>query len=156
MHAIAHGGVYGHRKRVCTESWLWEKNPLPHRGIEPASAACRSDALPTESDLTFTGNFIKIKIKLTGLLAIWLLHLSVTTVICVCVYHSLCLTTVTATWLAAVNILWWQRRDVGPCNDVPFTLVCYVGYMRLSHSLRWTNIFKVAVGDSSTLAGNCT
>ena len=21
----------GHRKRVCTESWLWEKNPLPHR-----------------------------------------------------------------------------------------------------------------------------
>ena len=25
-----------------------EKNPLPHRGIEPASAACRSDALPTE------------------------------------------------------------------------------------------------------------
>ena len=32
MHVIAHG-VYGHRKRVCTESWLWEKNPLPHRGI---------------------------------------------------------------------------------------------------------------------------
>ena len=26
----------------------WEKNPLLHRGIEPASAACRSDALPTE------------------------------------------------------------------------------------------------------------
>ena len=23
----------------------WEKNPLPHQGIEPASAACRSDAL---------------------------------------------------------------------------------------------------------------
>ena len=38
----------GHRKRVCTESWLLEKNPLPHKGIEPASAACRSDALPTE------------------------------------------------------------------------------------------------------------
>ena len=36
------------RKRVCTESCLWEKNLLPHRGIEPASAACRSDALPTE------------------------------------------------------------------------------------------------------------
>ena len=32
--------------RVCTENWLWEKNLLPHRGIEPA--ACRSDALPTE------------------------------------------------------------------------------------------------------------
>ena len=40
--------MYGHRKRVCTESWLWEKNPFPHRGIELASAACRSDALPTE------------------------------------------------------------------------------------------------------------
>ena len=35
-------------KRVCTESWLWEKNPLLHQGIEPASAACQSDALPTE------------------------------------------------------------------------------------------------------------
>ena len=34
------------RKRVCTESWLWEENPLLHRGIEPASAAWRSDALP--------------------------------------------------------------------------------------------------------------
>ena len=33
------------RKRVCTENWLWEKNPLPHRGIEPSSAAWRSDAL---------------------------------------------------------------------------------------------------------------
>ena len=27
-----------------------EKNPLPHRGIEPASAACRSDTLRTELD----------------------------------------------------------------------------------------------------------
>ena len=40
--------VYGHLKRVCTESGLWEKNPLPQRGIEPASAACWSDAVPTE------------------------------------------------------------------------------------------------------------
>ena len=39
--------MYGHRKRVCTESWPWEKNPLPHRGIEPAPVACRSNALPT-------------------------------------------------------------------------------------------------------------
>ena len=36
------------RERICTESWLWEKNPLPHRGIEPASTACRPDALPSE------------------------------------------------------------------------------------------------------------
>ena len=41
-----HTGAYGHCKRVCTESWLLEKNPLPHRGIEPAPAACRSNALP--------------------------------------------------------------------------------------------------------------
>ena len=26
----------------------WQKNPLPHQGTEPASTACRSDALPTE------------------------------------------------------------------------------------------------------------
>ena len=40
-----HTRVYGHCKRVCTESWLWDKNPLPHRGIQPASSACRTDAL---------------------------------------------------------------------------------------------------------------
>ena len=51
------GGLYGHRKRVCTESWLWEKNALPHQGIEPASVlrlVLESDALPTElSDFFF-------------------------------------------------------------------------------------------------------
>ena len=41
-------GLYGHRKEVCTESWHWEKPPLPHRKIEPVSAACRSQGLPTE------------------------------------------------------------------------------------------------------------
>ena len=44
MHAIAHGGVRTHVR----ESALkvdWEKISLPHRGIEPASAAWRSDAL---------------------------------------------------------------------------------------------------------------
>ena len=41
-------GQYEHCKRACTESWLWEKNPLPHQGIEPASAACQSESLPTE------------------------------------------------------------------------------------------------------------
>ena len=52
MHAVAHGGWGGGtdtRKTVCTESWLWnQKNTLPYRGIEPALAACRSAALPTE------------------------------------------------------------------------------------------------------------
>ena len=28
IHTVAHV-VYTHRKRVCTESWLWERNPLP-------------------------------------------------------------------------------------------------------------------------------
>ena len=40
--------VWGQRKRVCTESWLWEENPLPHQGIRFASGACWSDALPAE------------------------------------------------------------------------------------------------------------
>ena len=35
-------------RESCTEGWLWEENPLPHRGIEPASTACQSDALPVE------------------------------------------------------------------------------------------------------------
>ena len=35
-------------KRVRTESWLWEKNPLLHQGIEPASMPWWSDAVPTE------------------------------------------------------------------------------------------------------------
>ena len=46
-------GLYGHHEKVCTECWLWEKNPLPHRGIEPASAAWRSDTLPTELHLSY-------------------------------------------------------------------------------------------------------
>ena len=29
----------------------WEKNPLPHGGVEPASAVCWSDTLPTELHL---------------------------------------------------------------------------------------------------------
>ena len=38
-------GVYGHWKRVCTESWLWEENPLLHWEIEPVSAAWQSGSL---------------------------------------------------------------------------------------------------------------
>ena len=45
MHAIAHGGCTDTRKTVCTEGWPSEKNPLPHRGIEPASTTRQSDAL---------------------------------------------------------------------------------------------------------------
>jgi len=33
-------GLYGHRNRVCTESRPWEEKPLPHQGLEPASALC--------------------------------------------------------------------------------------------------------------------
>ena len=36
--------LYGHRKRVCTDSCkLWEKNPLPHRGIEPLIGTTGND-----------------------------------------------------------------------------------------------------------------
>ena len=44
-------GLYKHNNRICTESWLWEENPLPHQGIKAASAlhlAFLSDTLPTE------------------------------------------------------------------------------------------------------------
>ena len=51
-----HTGVYGHHKRVCNESWLWEKNPLLHQGIKPALAACWSDAVPLSYILTL--NFL--------------------------------------------------------------------------------------------------
>ena len=44
MHVTVHR-VYRHCKRVCSESWLWEKNPLSHWGIEPASVVCQSNAL---------------------------------------------------------------------------------------------------------------
>ena len=46
--------LYGHHKllKVCTESWHWEKNPLPQQGLEPASVRClpafQSDAQPAE------------------------------------------------------------------------------------------------------------
>ena len=33
-------GLCRHRKRVCAESWLWEKNHLPQRGLKPASVLC--------------------------------------------------------------------------------------------------------------------
>ena len=38
-------GVHGQQKTVCTDSWLWEENPLPHQGIVPVSVAWWSDAL---------------------------------------------------------------------------------------------------------------
>ena len=43
-----HAGAVRTCKRVCPESWLRKKNPLPHWGIKPASAVCQSDALPTD------------------------------------------------------------------------------------------------------------
>ena len=49
MYGIAYGVGWGGgcHKRVCSKSWRWEKNPLSHWGIEPASPAYQSDALPT-------------------------------------------------------------------------------------------------------------
>ena len=43
-------GLYGHRKVVCNKSWLWERNPLPPLGLEPASVLrldFQTGALPT-------------------------------------------------------------------------------------------------------------
>ena len=49
MQAITQGGVQTHvRESALKVDSGRKKNPLPHQGIEPASAECRSDALPTE------------------------------------------------------------------------------------------------------------
>ena len=43
-------GLYGPCKRVCTESRLWEKNPLLHQGLKPTSVVClgfQPAAVPT-------------------------------------------------------------------------------------------------------------
>ena len=37
-----------HSPRASALKVDWEKNPLPHQGIEPVSVACSSDALPAE------------------------------------------------------------------------------------------------------------
>ena len=45
MYPIAHGVLYRHCMRVCTWSWLWEKNPLlhwSHVSTVPAFSAERS------------------------------------------------------------------------------------------------------------------
>ena len=33
-------GLCRPHERVCTGSWLWEKSPLPHLGLEPAHQYC--------------------------------------------------------------------------------------------------------------------
>ena len=47
-HAIAQEGNTDTVRESALKVDSGKKIPLPHRGIEPASAACRSDALPTE------------------------------------------------------------------------------------------------------------
>ena len=47
MQATAHGGCTDSVTGSALKLTLGE-NPLPHPGIEPASAACRSDVLLTE------------------------------------------------------------------------------------------------------------
>ena len=37
IHSAPYTSLYEHCKRVCTEDWLSDKNPLPHRGLEAAS-----------------------------------------------------------------------------------------------------------------------
>ena len=49
-------GLYVHCNRVCAGSWLWKKNPLSHRGLEPGSVLClvfQSDIWPTELSPSF-------------------------------------------------------------------------------------------------------
>ena len=61
MYAIAHGSLQTRIK----ESVLkvdWEKNPLLHQGIEPASVAWRSDALSVSYILILRGPFLLVTV----------------------------------------------------------------------------------------------
>ena len=51
MHAIAHGGVRTHEIKSALKVTLGGKKSLATPGIEPASAACRSDTVPVISPL---------------------------------------------------------------------------------------------------------
>ena len=57
MHAIAHRGVHADTVRESALKVDWEKNPLPHQGIEPPSAAYRSHTLLTELDPHLRKNY---------------------------------------------------------------------------------------------------
>ena len=55
-------GCTAHRKRVCTASWLWEKNPFPHRGnrsdisgVTVQRSASWTISPPFKSDVELTG-----------------------------------------------------------------------------------------------------
>ena len=72
MHAIAHGGLCERRKRICTKRWLWEKQLLPHRGLEPVLVlrlAFRSDRLYSVSYATswFKHKFIRVHVNMEKL-----------------------------------------------------------------------------------------
>ena len=59
-------GLCRYRKRVCTGSWFWEKNSLPHRGLETASVlrlAFQSVSLPAELSLPLVDKNVKKKRK---------------------------------------------------------------------------------------------
>ena len=64
-------GVHWHWRRVCTESWLWEENSLPHRGIEPASVAWWSGALTnlaTSHNLAMSGCQLAVLVSVSMIL----------------------------------------------------------------------------------------
>ena len=43
-------GLHGHHGRVGTECRLWEKNPLPHQGLEPVSVSCLGVSVRRSAD----------------------------------------------------------------------------------------------------------
>ena len=61
MHIIAHGGCTDTVRETALED-VWEKNPVPHRGREPASIlrlAFQSGALPTKGiPAQFVGSYM--------------------------------------------------------------------------------------------------
>ena len=136
MCAIAHGGgLRGHRKRVCSGSWYWEKNPLPHRGLEPLSVLHHGFSVwcstnwaipppPTPTSWTaqcmytrlrsrFTNTLVVVSLKYTLLLWGYILEAVVAKGSCGCVCVCLDLFRMRSLNLrAACALVGWYSRDL--------------------------------------------
>ena len=60
MHAITHRWLYRDNKRVCTESWLWEKNPQPdpsliHHSHVFLGSQWKDDKAPAADECSLSG-----------------------------------------------------------------------------------------------------
>ena len=60
-------GLYGHRKRVCTENWLGENSPLQHRRLQPAAVL----PLAFQSNALYPLSYFRSKSVCSRLMSSW-------------------------------------------------------------------------------------